>query len=79
MEDISVSIEYCVEWNYKPNAAGLAAELKKAFGIESELIQSGGGAFEVRMNDDLIFSKKSKGKFPEHQEIIDSINKQRSA
>ena len=78
MEDIRVSIEYCVEWNYKPNAAGLAAELKKAFGIESELIRSGGGAFEVRMNDELIFSKKSTGRFPEHQEIVDFINKRRS-
>jgi hypothetical protein len=30
------------------------------------------------MNDELIFSKKSTGRFPEHQEIVDFINKRRS-
>jgi selenoprotein W-related protein len=34
-----------------------------------ELIPSGGGVFEVSLDGDLIFSKKSEGRFPEYEEI----------
>ncbi len=36
---------------------------------EVELIQSWGGVFEVRLNGDLVFSKKQTGRFPEWSEI----------
>lgn len=34
------------------------------------LIESGGGAFEVRAGDELIFSKLQTGRFPDDEEIF---------
>ena len=48
-------------------------KLSNLFGIESELIESGGGVFEVRLNNNLIFSKKQLGRFPEEDEIENFI------
>ena len=68
-----ISIEYCNEWNYYPQAAGLAAAIQKKTGIEAELIKSGGGIFEVMADGKLIFSKKKEHRFPEHQEILEKL------
>ena len=35
---MKIKIFYCVVWNYEPRAVGLAAELKKAYGVDSELV-----------------------------------------
>lgn len=43
------------------------------FGVDSELIGSGGGVFEVKINDQLIFSKKNSGKFVENDEVVNFI------
>jgi len=51
-------------------AARLADDIKTKFGITAELIRSGGGVFEVVMDGQLIFSKKSTGRFPEAEEIF---------
>ena len=48
-------------------------ELSNKFGINSELIESSGGVFEIRINDHLIFSKKELGRFPEEGEIVKFI------
>tara|TARA_A100000164_G_C21556503_1_gene607571 strand:- start:28 stop:198 length:171 start_codon:yes stop_codon:yes gene_type:complete len=47
--------------------------LKGKYDVEIELISSGGGVFEVCLEDKLIFSKKSLGRFPEHSEIDELI------
>jgi selenoprotein W-related protein len=57
-----------------PNASSLEEYLKGKHDAEIELISSGGGVFEVCLEDKLIFSKKSLGRFPEHSEIDDLIN-----
>ncbi|TKB25397.1 SelT/SelW/SelH family protein [Desulfopila sp. IMCC35006] len=44
-------------------------ELKDAFGAEVTLLSSSGGVFEVKVDDTLIFSKKSLQRFPEEGEI----------
>jgi len=41
--------------------------------ISIELIESKGGAFEVRRDGELIFSKKSIGRFPDHAEILAAL------
>ena len=65
-----VSIEYCSMWNYLPRASSLEAELISKFeDIEIKLISSGGGVFEVSLNNDLIFSKKALKRFPEEGEV----------
>ena len=48
----------------------MEAKLKQTFqGIDVQLISRGGGVFEVTLNDRLIFSKKSLGRFPDDGEI----------
>jgi selT/selW/selH-like putative selenoprotein len=51
----------------------LAAKIKKELGIETELIKSKGGAFEVKVDGKLIFSKLELGRFPEHSEILSQL------
>jgi selenoprotein W-related protein len=41
--------------------------------VEAELIQGGGGIFDVRVDGDLIYSKHETGRFPEHQEILQAL------
>ena len=60
-------------WNYYPKAASLAEAIKAETGLEAELIKSGGGAFEVVVDETLIFSKKKMGRFPAHEEILRSL------
>ena len=67
---MKVTIEYCAVWNYLPKASSLEAKLKQTFqGVDVQLISSGGGVFEVAVNGQLIFSKKSLDRFPEDGEI----------
>jgi selT/selW/selH-like putative selenoprotein len=47
----------------------LGDELKDAFGAEVELLSSSGGVFEVVVDKELVFSKKSLLRFPEEGEI----------
>ena len=54
----------------------MEAEIKQVFpASEIELISSGGGVFEIKIGNDLIFSKKSLGRFPELGEILSLIKK----
>lgn len=67
---MKISIEYCAMWNYLPRASSLEVELTKDFPeADVSLISSGGGVFEISLDDDLIFSKKSLNRFPEDGEI----------
>jgi len=52
----------------------LAAALKDRFDIESKLIEGSGGVFDVRVDGDLVFSKKVAGRFPEDDEIIEIVS-----
>jgi selenoprotein W-related protein len=38
-----------------------------------KLVPSGGGAFEVSVGKELIYSKLKTGKFPEEQAILDTV------
>lgn len=51
----------------------MADSIEREFGIKTELIDSDGGAFEVEVDGNLIFSKKAMGRFPEHAEVLDKI------
>jgi len=37
------------------------------------LIKSGGGVFEVTVDDQLIYSKKAAGVFPQEKDIIEML------
>ena len=47
--------------------------MKKNLGVDSKLVASGGGVFEVSVDGKLIFSKRSLGRFPETREILQLI------
>jgi selenoprotein W-related protein len=43
----------------------LAARIRAAAGVTPRLIESGGGAFEIRVNGELIYSKLETGEWPD--------------
>ncbi len=45
-------------------------ELKKEFGADIELVAGGGGVFDIAVDDNMIFSKFKKGRFPQPDEVI---------
>jgi len=47
----------------------LAAELKNAFGFESNLFPEGKGIFDVLIDGKKVFSKYELNRFPEKDEI----------
>ena len=76
-----VVFEYCVQWNYEPRALSLRDDLVESFQgkfdeFKVELVESGGGVFEIMVNDHLeVFSKKRIGRFPNSSyEVIKTIN-----
>ena len=55
----------------------MEAELKKSLPtIDISLLPSGGGVFEVVLDEKLIFSKKALNRFPEKGEILNILNNQ---
>lgn len=44
-----------------------------------QLVPSSGGVFEVSLGDELIFSKKKLGRFPENSEIDDALEQRLGA
>jgi selT/selW/selH-like putative selenoprotein len=75
---MKVEIEYCGVCNYRPIAANLSMALHRELGIKAELVHSNDpGSFEVITDGELIFSKKTSGRFPESAEIIDIVKTKR--
>ncbi|MDG4594613.1 MAG: SelT/SelW/SelH family protein [Candidatus Contendobacter sp.] len=67
-----VSILYCTQCHWLLRAAWLAQELLTTF--EEELgevaLQPGtGGVFEIRVGEELIWSRRREGRFPEAKEV----------
>jgi selenoprotein W-related protein len=56
----------------------LAAALKAGFGVEAQLIQGGGGVFDVTVDDEVIYSKHDTGRFPTNEEIVALIQERKS-
>jgi selenoprotein W-related protein len=48
----------------------LAAEIKKAKGIDVELVKGSGGVFDVFEDEERLFSKHEEHRFPEPSEIL---------
>lgn len=67
-----VEIVYCVKCRFLPRAAWLAQELLLTFGErlgEVALRPGQGGAFELRLDGELLFSRAAAGRFPEAKEL----------
>jgi selT/selW/selH-like putative selenoprotein len=48
----------------------LAVELKETLGLELTLIKGDRGAFEIKVGEDLIYSKLELRRFPEPGEVV---------
>ncbi len=71
-----VEIHYCTQCRWLLRAAWIAQELLITF--ESDiasvsLVPGTGGIFEIRLNQQLIYSRKQQGKFPELKHIKQAI------
>lgn len=68
----NVEITYCTQCRWLLRAAWLAQELLTTFeqDLNSVALKPGtGGIFHVALNDELLFSRKEAGRFPEAKEI----------
>ncbi len=50
----------------------MAAELKKAIGVDAQLLRGGSGEFTVWLDDQLVAEKKL-GTFPSPESVVDAI------
>ncbi len=67
-----VEIEYCIQCRWLLRAAWMAQELLTTFAedlAEVALVPGTGGVFDVRLDGELLFSRKAAGRFPEAKEV----------
>lgn len=67
-----IDIEYCTGCRFLLRAAWLAQELLTTFETELggvTLVPGSDGIFEVRLGDQVLWSRKSEGRFPEAKEM----------
>jgi selenoprotein W-related protein len=67
-----VDITYCTQCRWLLRAAWMAQELLVTFETELgevALIPGTGGIFEVKLNGELIYSRREAGRFPESKEL----------
>lgn len=67
-----VEIEYCTQCRWLLRASWMAQELLTTFDgdITALTLKPGtGGIFEVRLNNETLFSRKQAGRFPESKEL----------
>ncbi|MEK9826300.1 MAG: SelT/SelW/SelH family protein [Methylotenera sp.] len=79
MQQHRVEITYCTQCRWMLRAAWLAQELLTTFeeDLYSVALRPGtGGIFEIHLNQQLIFSRKEAGRFPESKEVKQLIRDQ---
>ena len=71
-----LEIEYCTQCRWLLRSAWMAQELLTTFEQDLErvsLVPGSGGIFDIRLNNELIFSRKEAQRFPETREIKQMI------
>lgn len=79
---VKVSVSYCLECGYQPNAFSLAEAVLNEFQLmlsSVELVPWMNGAFDVRVNGDLIHSMYRDGGFPENDTVFAAIRERLNA
>lgn len=69
-------IVYCTQCRWLLRAAWMAQELMSTFDQElaSVTLTKGlGGIFEIRLDDELLWSRKERGRFPEITELKQAV------
>jgi selenoprotein W-related protein len=67
-----IEIEYCTQCRWLMRAAWMAQELLTTFSTnigELALVPGTGGVFEIRIDDEAVWSRAEKGRFPEIKEL----------
>ena len=67
-----VAITYCTQCRWLLRAGWMAQELLTTFDTELgevALIPGSGGVFEVRVDGELVWSRRVQGRFPESREL----------
>jgi selenoprotein W-related protein len=67
-----VEIIYCRQCRWLLRASWMAQELLTTFDLELgevALVPGTGGIFEVRVGDELVWSRKERGRFPDIKEL----------
>ena len=68
-----VTIQYCELANYRVVAESLSAAIDREFldcSVETDLLASRGGVYEVSVNGRLVFSKRATTRLPDPDEIF---------
>ena len=76
---MEIKLEFCVVWNYTPRTVGTIEDILEIYGnkvTKIQLIPSGGGVFELHLNEKLLFSKKELGRHSEDGEILKLIEEE---
>jgi selenoprotein W-related protein len=71
-----IEIEYCTQCRWLLRAAWMAQELLTTFEIELggvTLIPGTGGIFEVRSGGQVLWSRKTEGRFPDIKELKQKV------
>ncbi|MBP7281771.1 MAG: SelT/SelW/SelH family protein [Leptospiraceae bacterium] len=72
MKEPRIEIEYCTQCNWLFRATWMAQELLTTFVSEIGelvLIPSKGGILDIRVNEEIVFSRKEMERFPEMKEL----------
>ena len=69
---MKIHIEFCIKWNYGPEfdrVSKVVNQINKDIRIQANKNSPRTGAFEVTINDKLVFSKFNINRFPTLEEI----------
>ena len=72
MQKPRVEIEYCSQCRFILRASWMAQEILMTLGEdlgELALVPGQGGAFVIRLDGEILFSREDEGRFPESKEI----------
>ncbi len=72
MNQARIEIVYCTQCRWLLRAAWMAQELLTTFADELRevaLAPGKGGVFEIRVGEDLLWSRQEQGRFPEIKEL----------
>ena len=72
---IKIHVEYCGSWGYETRFNILKDDLIKEFGKDIFVTGEEGRklSYEVKINDQLVYSKLEKDAFPDNDQIADAV------
>ena len=69
---MNIHIEFCVKWNYGPEfdrVSSLIRSIDSSIQVSSNQMPPRSGAFEVKVDEETVFSKFEIGRFPNEAEV----------